>query len=150
MTMSKPVNNSGVERLEFLRSVHNRNLVSVPSPFKKSSYRKPSRRHKSSRQLFTDESKRINAVLQQQQQQREEDGKPRAIPKVTHFNVNAPPSLKPHRKYCDITGLQGLYRSPVNNLRYYNSEVYRLVVKPMPPGVDQEYLKLRGDHFVLK
>lgn len=148
--MSKSVNSSGIERLEFLRSVQESNLVSVPSPFKKPSYRKPSRRHKSTRQLFTDESKRINAVLQQEQEQQERDGKQKSIPKVTHFNVNAPPSLKPHKKYCDITGLQGFYRSPVNNLRYYNSEVYRLVVKPMPAGVDQEYLKLRGDHFVLK
>lgn len=146
MTMSNSVNNGGVERLEFLRSVHNRNLVPVPSPFKKPNYRKPSRRHKSSRQQFTDESKRINAILQQQK----DSGEPSSMPKVTHFNVNAPPSLKPHKKYCDITGLKGLYRSPVNNLRYYNSEVYQLVVKPMPSGVDQEYLKLRGDHFVLK
>lgn len=142
--MSRPANNSGMERLEFLRSVQNSNLVPAPSRFKKTGYKKPSRRHKSTRQLFTDESKRINAVLQR------EDTKQRPVPKVTYFNVNAPPSLKPPKKYCDVTGLKGPYRSPVNNLRYCDSEVYRLVVKPMPPGVDQEYLKLRGANFVLK
>ncbi|SJM86082.1 related to Chromatin-remodeling complex subunit IES6 [Zygosaccharomyces bailii] len=136
-------NNGSAERLEFLRSVSNRNSLPVPSPFKKPNYRKPTRRHKSARQLVVDESKRINAILQV-------DPNNKPVPKVTYFNVNAPPSLKPHKKYCDITGLKSLYRSPVNNMRYYNAEVYQLVVKPMAPGVDQEYLKLRGDHFVLK
>lgn len=133
---------NGGDRLEFLRRVAGENVIPVPSRFKKRGYRKPSRRHKSARQVIADESKRISQVLQ-------EEGVKR-VPKVTYFNVNAPPSMRPTKKYCDVTGLVGRYRSPVNNLRYHNAEIYQLVVKPMAPGVDQEYLKLRGDHFVLK
>ncbi|QLL31608.1 hypothetical protein HG536_0B04720 [Torulaspora globosa] len=137
-------NGGGNDRLEFLRRVAGENVIPVPSRFKKHGYRKPSRRHKSARQLIADESKRISLLLQ------EEGGGVKRVPKVTYFNVNGPPSMRPTKKYCDITGLAGLYRSPVNNLRYHNAEIYQLVVKPMAPGVDQEYLKLRGDHFVLK
>ncbi|QLQ79121.1 hypothetical protein HG537_0B04690 [Torulaspora globosa] len=137
-------NGSGNERMDFLKRVAGENVIGVPSRFKKYGYRKPSRRHKSGRQVIADESKRISLLLQ------EEGNGEKRVPKVTYFNVNAPPSTRPTKKYCDITGLVGRYRSPVNNLRYHNAEIYQLVVKPMAPGVDQEYLKLRGDHFVLK
>lgn len=136
--------NGSNDRLEFLRKVYHDNLIPIPSKFKKHGYRKPSRRHKSSRQLIADESKRISSILQNPNIQ------VKPVPKVTYFNVNAPPSIRPSKKYCDITGLKGNYKSPVNNIRYHNSEIYQLIVKPMTPGVDQEYLKLRGDNFVLK
>lgn len=136
--------NGSNDRLEFLRKVYHDNVIPAPSKFKRHGYKKPSRRHKSARQLLADESKRISSLLQDPQ------AAVKRVPKVTYFNVNAPPSLRPSKKYCDITGLKGLYKSPVNNIRYHNSEIYQLIVKPMAPGVDQEYLKLRGDNFVLK
>lgn len=135
---------NGDDRLAFLRTVAQSNVVGTPSRFKKHGYRKPSRRHKSARQLVADESKRIASMLQ------DEGHGTRRVPRVTFFNVNGPPSTRPTKRYCDVTGLEGRYKSPVNNLRYHNAEIFQLVVKPMAPGVDQEYLKLRGDHFVLK
>lgn len=139
-------NNGSNDRIEFLRRVAQDNVISFPSKFKINAYRKPSRRHKSTRQLIADESKRISSLLQPL----EEQELLKRVPKVTFFNVNGPPSMRPTKRYCDITGLKGPYKSPVNNLRYHNAEIFQLVVKPMAPGVDQQYLKLRGDHFVLK
>ena len=113
--------------------------------------KKNNRRHKGARQVMSDETKRINAILEQEQQQYEENPEyVRRVPHVTCFNVSAPPSVKPVKHYCDITGLSGPYTSPTNNIRYHNSEIYQFIVKPMAPGVDQEYLKLRGANFVLK
>ena len=125
-------------RLEFLRTVAEQNAISLPSKFKRYDYKKPGRRYKSAKQLVSDELKRLNSV----------EGNP--VHKVTYFNINAPPSLKPTAKYCDITGLTSSYKSPTNNIRYFNSEIYQLVVKPMITGVDQQYLRLRGDEFILK
>ncbi|CCF58200.1 hypothetical protein KAFR_0E00460 [Kazachstania africana CBS 2517] len=127
------------QRLEFLRKVAELNHVNTP--LKKLHYKKVNKRHKSVKQLLSDENKRINAVLSS-------EVKPKV--NVTYFTLNAPPSLRPAKKYCDITGLKGNYKSPTNNLRYHNSEIYQAVIKPMPSGIDQEYLKLRGANFVLK
>lgn len=158
-------NNSSMtadQRLNFLRLVAERNTIPFPSKFRRDvHHKKASRRHKASRQLLSEETKRINTILQHEQElydesvaAREKDSTKqlyrRRIPKVTYFNIAAPPSLKPTKKYCDITGLKGPYQSPTNNIRYHNSEIYQLVVKPMAPGTDQEYLKLRGANFVLK
>ena len=113
--------------------------------------KKNNRRHKGARQILSDETKRINAILEQEQQKHEEDpAYVRRVPQVTTFNVSAPPSVRPVKHYCDITGLSGPYTSPTNNIRYHNSEIFQFIVKPMTPGVDQEYLKLRGANFVLK
>ncbi|CCD25802.2 Ies6p NDAI_0G00260 [Naumovozyma dairenensis CBS 421] len=139
-------------RLEFIRKVTEQNTLPVPSPFKRVQQKK-SRRHKAVKQLLSEENKRINAIFQQEQQDNDADKNikhKRLVPKVTYFNVDAPPSLRPPKKYCDITGLKGPYRSPTTNIRYHNAEIYQLIVKPMAPGVDQEYLKLRGANFVLK
>lgn len=127
--------NAGIdERLEYLRTVAHSNIVT--HSLKKKNYKKSHKRHKPTRQFYSDEMKRIN-------------NDPR-VPKVTYLNIVAPPSLLPTKKYCDITGLKSSYRSPTNNIRYHNAEIYQLIVKPMAPGVDQEYLKLRGANFVLK
>ncbi|CAI4059823.1 Ies6p SKDI_05G0260 [Saccharomyces kudriavzevii IFO 1802] len=144
-------NDGSDERLLFLRGVGERNEIGVPSKFKSAHYKKPARRHKSARQLVSDENKRINALLSKANKAVEGSGTAkRLVSKVTYFSVEAPPSIRPAKKYCDVTGLKGLYKSPTNNIRYHNAEVYQLIVKPMAPGVDQEYLKLRGANFVLK
>lgn len=69
-------------------------------------------------------------------------------------NVQAPPSLLPSKKYCDITGLivranilltlQAPYTDPKTRLRYHSAEVYD-IIKGFVPGVDNTYLALRGD-----
>ncbi|KAG0664696.1 hypothetical protein C6P44_000677 [Monosporozyma unispora] len=164
-------------RLEYLRTIATPNIIDVPSPFKSKKgqlKKKVNRRNKASRQLIADELKRINLILQppeENEQQQSTATTPssttssspsttttttitteykKLTPKVTYFNINAPPSMKPPKKYCDITGLNGPYTSPTNNIRYHNSEIYQIMVKPMVPGTDQEYLKLRGANFVLK
>ncbi|AET39035.1 Ies6p Ecym_3564 [Eremothecium cymbalariae DBVPG len=130
-------------KMDFLRSVASMNDTSQKG-FKSPNWKKPIRRHKPTRQLLTDEWKRLTS------ESGEVYGKDANKTRLTYFNVQAPPSQYPIKRYCDITGLKARYKSPSNGLRFYNSEVYSLVIKPMTPGVDQEYLKLRGDNVVLK
>lgn len=129
--------------MENLRAIAARNDTSR-SDFKSPTWKKPTRRHKPTRQLLTDEWKRLTTEAQS------EAGRDAGRTKLTYFNIQAPPSQYPVKRYCDITGLKARYKSPSNGLRFYNSEVYSLVIKPMTPGIDQEYLKLRGDNIVLK
>ncbi|KAL6940016.1 hypothetical protein ACO0QE_003894 [Hanseniaspora vineae] len=120
---------------------------------------------KSARQVLSDEWKRINnlnnldgqvngQVNGTANEENKEKSSDAAAQKqrneVTYFNVEAPPSLLPVKRYCDITGLKGVYRAPSNNLYYHNAEVYTNVIKPMLPGNDQQYLKLRKADVVLK
>ncbi|KAF1826053.1 uncharacterized protein K489DRAFT_386538 [Dissoconium aciculare CBS 342.82] len=70
-------------------------------------------------------------------------------PSVTYTSIAAAPSLKPKRKYCDITGLPAKYKDPKSGLQYYNAEVYA-VVKSLGTGQVQEYLAARGANTVLK
>ncbi|GAC93228.1 potential vacuolar protein sorting protein [Pseudozyma hubeiensis SY62] len=72
-----------------------------------------------------------------------EDGAPkRDIP--TYSSVEAPPSLRPAKKYCDVTGLIAPYTDPKSGLRYHSVEVYE-IIKQFGPGVDNAYKSLRGD-----
>lgn len=99
----------------------------------------PQRRHryKGARLIINDEMRRVNSL-------------PAATrPSTTYMSIAAPPSLRPPRKYCDITGLPAHYTAPLNQIRYFDSECYQLV-KNMPPGVDQQYLSLRGANVILK
>ena len=72
-----------------------------------------------------------------------------AVPSVTYTSIAAAPSLKPKKKYCDITGLPAKYKDPKTGLYYYNAEVYA-VVKSLTTGQVQEYLAARGANTVLK
>lgn len=123
-------------KLEYLRAIAAENDT-ARSNLKQNSWKKPSRRHKATRQLLTDEWKRLTNDSTEKN-------------RLSYFNVEAPPSIYPAKKYCDITGLKARYKAPGNGLRFANSEVYSLVIKPMAPGIDQEYLKLRGANVVLK
>ena len=71
------------------------------------------------------------------------------VPSVTYTSIAAAPSLKPKKKYCDITGLPAKYKDPKTGLFYYNAEVYA-VVKSLTTGQVQEYLAARGANTVLK
>ncbi|CAN3356415.1 chromatin-remodeling complex subunit Ies6p [Diutina catenulata] len=95
------------------------------------------RRFKACRQLLSDEQKYLSK-------------KQLHFDTPTYMSIAAPPSLKPQKRYCDITGLAGVYTSPTNRLRYHNVEIYTEVVKNMSTSVDQEYLELRGANVVLK
>lgn len=113
-------------------------VTTKPHSFKNPNRPTPPRRFKPTRQLITDELKYLQA----------KDNIKFDTP--TWQSLAAPPSLKPQKHYCDITGLEGKYKSPSNGLRFYNVEVYQEVIKNMQPGVDQEYLELRGAHVILK
>lgn len=99
---------------------------------------KPIRRYKPARQLVSDEVKYLQA---------KENIK---FDTPTYTSISAPPSLRPQKHYCDITGLQGRYKSPSNSLRFHNVEIYQEIIKNLQPGVDQDYLSLRGANVILK
>lgn len=63
--------------------------------------------------------------------------------------MEAPPSLRPAKKYCDVTGLVAPYTDPKSGLRYHSVEVYE-IIKQFGPGVDNAYLSLRGDGSQIK
>ncbi|AOA64555.1 INO80 chromatin remodeling complex association protein [Komagataella phaffii CBS 7435] len=107
-----------------------------PLPFKNPNWHRK-KKYKPARQLINDEQKRINSKEN------------RTFDEVNYFTVQAPPSLKPRKTYCDITGLPTSYRAPHSQIRFYNMEVYE-VVKNMASGVDQQYLGLRGANVVLR
>ncbi|GME94389.1 hypothetical protein B5S31_g4125 [[Candida] boidinii] len=114
--------------------------LTQPQCFKNPTWKIPRRRHKPARQIINDEFKRIASKDPSERDLENE---------VTYQTLAAPPSLKPAKTYCDITGLPTQYKSPHNQLRYHDKEVYS-IVKDMAPGVDQEYLELRGANVVLK
>ncbi|KAH3672717.1 hypothetical protein WICMUC_004123 [Wickerhamomyces mucosus] len=109
----------------------------IPS-FKNFNRKQPNRRVKPLKQITVDEQKFLKT--------KEDKHKPNSI---NYFNISSPPSIKPTKKYCDITGLKGNYQSPSNGLRYHNNEVYT-IVKNIAQGVDQQYLELRNANVVLK
>ncbi|KAF2766461.1 hypothetical protein EJ03DRAFT_177893 [Teratosphaeria nubilosa] len=77
-------------------------------------------------------------------------GAPSALgPSVTYTSIQAAPSLKPKKKYCDITGLPAKYTDPKTGLHYYNAEVYG-VIRTLGTSQVQEYLAIRGANTVLK
>lgn len=43
------------------------------------------------------------------------------------MTIEAPPSVLPPKKYCDITGLDAPYIDPKSRLRYHNAEVYAIL-----------------------
>jgi len=67
----------------------------------------------------------------------------------SYMIIEAPPSVIPPKKYCDITGLEAPYLDPKTQLRYHNAEVYELI-RTFGPGLDQSYLSLRGAHITLR
>lgn len=98
----------------------------------------PNRRFKTNKQLVTDETKYLQTKTNLK------------IDTPTYTSILAPPSLRPQKHYCDITGLEGRYKSPSNALRFHNVEIYQEVIRHLAPGSDQEYLSLRGANVVLK
>ncbi|KDN45968.1 hypothetical protein K437DRAFT_256384 [Tilletiaria anomala UBC 951] len=69
------------------------------------------------------------------------------VPK--YFTVEAPPSLRARKKYCDVTGLIAPYTDPRTRLRYHSAEIFE-IIRNFGPGMDQAYLALRGDSTSIK
>ncbi|ORX72109.1 hypothetical protein DL89DRAFT_291344 [Linderina pennispora] len=108
------------------------NLLEVAKPFKSASY-KSQRRWKNLKQVVAQEEQRAEWPVE--------------FP--TYWSVDAPPSLMPQKKYCDLTGLPAKYTDPKTNFRYCSAEVYQ-ILKTLPPGAEQQYLALRNANVVLK
>ncbi|XP_058986632.1 INO80 complex subunit C-like [Musca domestica] len=62
---------------------------------------------------------------------------------VLYNSLNAPPSLKPAKKYSDISGLEAPYTDPQTKLHYHNAEEFR-IIRTLPSDIIQGYLALRG------
>lgn len=61
---------------------------------------------------------------------------------VTYGGLEAPPSLKPAKKYSDISGLPAKYTDPQTKLRYSNAEEYAKL-RLLSPDQVNGYLILR-------
>lgn len=72
-----------------------------------------------------------------------------SAPAITYYSIEAPPSIKPIKKYCDVTGLIAPYTDPRSHLRYHNPEIYALI-KQFGPSTEQGYLSIRGSGAVLR
>ncbi|ORX58210.1 chromatin-remodeling complex subunit ies6 [Hesseltinella vesiculosa] len=67
----------------------------------------------------------------------------------TYQSIECPPSVRPQKKYCDITGLEAKYTDPKTGLRYHNNEIYKVIRTLGVPGV-QAYLANRNAAVILK
>lgn len=148
----------------------------VLRPFKSHTWKAPSRRHKPAKAILADEQRRLQAItahhIQRQEQAREqlealelkENPDEETVKEIekdkkiiseptpsfsSYLSVEAPPSVRPRKWWCDVTGLEGKYKSPRHGLRYHNPEVFA-IVQSMAPGVDQQYLELRNANVVLR
>ncbi|KAK6441413.1 chromatin-remodeling complex subunit ies6 [Oleoguttula sp. CCFEE 5521] len=54
---------------------------------------------------------------------RQANGGATVVPSIAYTSIAAAPSLKPKKKYCDITGLPAKYKDPQFGMYYYNAEV---------------------------
>lgn len=101
--------------------------ASLPTlPFKKSTYVTPVRRPKTLKQISE-----------------------LTAPGWTYWSLVVPPSRLPRRRYCDVTGLPGIYTEPRTGMRYYGAEVYQMV-RGMEPDAVQRFLKIRNAHTIVK
>ncbi|XP_070691792.1 INO80 complex subunit C [Pempheris klunzingeri] len=60
----------------------------------------------------------------------------------SYYNIDAPPSLKPTKKYSDISGLPANYTDPQTKLRFTSSEEFSYI-RLLPTDVVTGYLALR-------
>jgi INO80 complex subunit C len=123
-----------------------------PRPFKTppAKARNP-RRNKNLKQILQDEQKALaaaaaaeaadtpNASNGTKASVRGRSGKTFRAEGLQWSDIDAPPSLLPQKKYCDITGLEGKYTDPKSKLRYHNAEVYA-VIQTLPASTDQQVL----------
>lgn len=107
-------------------------ITNVPRPFKNPNYTRKNNRNRPLKQLLSAEASVVRAV---------------DVP--TFQNIEAPPSLQPQGKYCDITGLPAKYTDPRTGLRYHDAEIYA-IAKSMSVDAAQAYLQLRNSQIVLK
>jgi len=64
-------------------------------------------------------------------------------------NLEAGPTTLPKKKYCDVTGLESKYTDPRSGLRYYNSDIFKMMQTFSEP-LKNQYLSIRKALFVIK
>src|SRR5208282_4077105 len=102
-----------------------------PRPFK-SAPTKPrtSRRNKNLKQILQEEQKALAALAAETTDSttnggankasvRGRSGRTLRVEGLQWSDIDAPPSLLPQKKYCDITGLEGKYTDPKTKLRFH-------------------------------
>lgn len=118
-----------------------------PRPFKThpSKSRHP-RRNKNLKQILQDEQKALAAQASESETANTSNAKASVrgrsnrtlrVEGLQWSDIDAPPSLIPQKKYCDITGLEGKYTDPKTKLRFHNAEVYA-VIQGLPSSADQQ------------
>ncbi|KAI0233338.1 Co-chaperone, partial [Massospora cicadina] len=116
-------------------------------PFKNPDYVTP-KRYRPLKQILSAEKASIlgpGAGPSKSKTLKEAERKPvgKAKPPVYYWQLDAPPPLLPHKKYCDITGLEAPYLDPKTNLRYHSAEIYQ-VIKSFSVEIPQDYLGIRN------
>ncbi|XP_072515027.1 INO80 complex subunit C [Salminus brasiliensis] len=67
---------------------------------------------------------------------------PWKISDPNYYNIDSPPSMKPPKKYSDISGLPANYTDPQTKLRFTSSEEFSYI-RLLPTDVVTGYLALR-------
>lgn len=67
----------------------------------------------------------------------------------TYVNIDAPPSMIPSKKYCDITGLPSKYMDPITKIRYVSKEAFR-IARNLQDHKVEEFLSLRHAQVRIK
>lgn len=72
-----------------------------------------------------------------------------SLQNATYVSVEAPPSMYPVKKYCDVTGFPAKYTDPRSKLQYASLDVFP-VVRTMAHDDAQKLLALRNAHVSLR
>ncbi|CAL1710762.1 unnamed protein product [Somion occarium] len=129
-----------------------------PRPFKNPHYTKNvNRRTKNLKTVLTQERERERAERERIRLEKEgnmdTDGQaPEQNPAddlPTYSSIEAPPSVLPPGRYCDITGLEGPYTDPATGLRYHDKSIYELI-KGLSATAAKDYLAARGVNPIVK
>ncbi|CAI5470139.1 unnamed protein product [Closterium sp. Yama58-4] len=75
------------------------------------------------------------------------DAEFRGVGPFSYVTIEAPPSMYPAKKYCDITGLEAPYTDPHSKLRYANPAAFA-IARSLPHPHAQAFLALRGAHTI--
>ena len=61
----------------------------------------------------------------------------------TFTSIDAPPPLKPPKKYADVSGMPAKYTDPLSGMHFSSSGEYELI-RTLPSDIIQGYLAIRG------
>ncbi|KAH9963507.1 hypothetical protein BC827DRAFT_1192099, partial [Russula dissimulans] len=128
-------------------------ILSAPRPFKNSAYTKnASRRTKNVKAVLGQERERERLEREKRKAEREEAMEVDGAPPVgvvieddtpSYLSIEAPPSVLPQRRYCDITGLEAPYTDPITGLRFHDKSIYELI-KSLSASAAKDHLAARG------